>query len=721
MSKILILSFICVFNNLISQNYYAVRNSGKIPKDFFLDRVYSEGTKALLEDFSNNNFSKTQTIPFEFYFLDEIVNHYKISDNGFITFDTASNHNTFDSSSLPNNSIYAFYQDFKLQQFPPPNVGLGVKIFTYTSGIAPFRTHTIQYFGLSLASDSFKNPTKNSSVYSFSIVLYEGMQGNFDIIYTPYGNTKIKGGIGCQNNRFKYLLNDSFSNLPVQFSFNTQNFIVYEFKKGKQLVDDIELLKLNLNKNYPVNSIVNFSGIIKNNGKRELKSARINYSINNGDTFHQELSSLNLAPNGIGNVSFTHPLSWTSGTAGSLNNVLFWVDAPNNMIDSNFSDNIYKKIVLRNLNNSNIERNILIEEGTGAWCGYCPDAHLLIDSAKKIYGGRLIPITYHFEDSMSNKKGNIVISNYFNSFPDAMIDRTIFLGAKSTWFDEIEARLKIKSPLEIKIIEKDYNSITRKLTFKINIKFVDYYFGNLKLRGMITENNVRGNPYNNLWSQNNYYSSRHGSGGVGGNEHPLFNELEFMHGYKHQFVLKDIIENLSKSDSIFPNYITPNSEYEYLFEYTLPPTFFVKYLIKNNSKYCSTIDKIGENEGFNVAANLNLVASVFEDNGDILNNPILNSVGIKLWDFENKIDKISQINGFSIYPNPTNGILNIENKNKLNFNFEIYNNYGQLVLTQKNIISTINIDFSTLNTGIYSIKITSIKEVFTQKISLIRN
>jgi len=718
MSRIFFLSILCFFNNLASQNYYAVRNSGKIQKDFFLDRVYSEGTNALLENFTNNKFSKTQKIPFDFYFLDEVVKHYKISENGFITFDTSSNQSTFDSTSLPKNSICAFYQDFKLQQFPAPNAGLGVKIFTYTSGVAPFRTHTIQYFGLSLASDSFINPTKNSSVYAFSIVLYEGQKGDFDIIYTPYGNNKVKGGIGCRNNRFKYLLNDSFSNLPVQFSFNTQNFIVYEFKKGKQLEDNIELLKLNLNKIYPVNSIVNFSGIIKNNGKRELKSARINYSINNGDTFQHEISSLNLAPNGIGNVSFTHPLSWTSGVAGSLNNVKFWVDAPNGMIDSNYMDNISEKIVLRNLNNSNIERNILIEEGTGAWCGYCPDAHLLIDSAKKIHGNRLIPIAYHFEDSMSNNKGNIVISNYFNSFPDAMLDRAVFLGAKSTWLNEIEARLKIKSPLEIKIIEKDYNSFSRKLTFKINIKFVNYYFGKLKLSGMVTENNVRGNPYNNLWSQNNYYSSEHGSGGVGGFNHPLFNELEFMHGYKHQFVFKEMIGGLKGIDSILPNFIVPNSEYQYIFEYTLPATLFVKYPVKNNSLYCSTIDAFGENEGFNVAANLNLVASVFEDNGDILNNPILNSVGIKLWDFENKIDDISKNDEFSIYPNPTNGILNIDNKSNLNFELQIFNNYGQLVFSQNDINNNVKIDLSILNTGIYFAKIISSEGIFTKKISL---
>lgn len=71
-----------------------------------------------------------------------------------------------------------------------------------------------------------------------------------------------------------------------------------------------------------------------------------------------------------------------------------------------------------------------------------------------------------------------------------------------------------------------------------------------------------------------------------------------------------------------------------------------------------------------------------------------------------------------LYPNPTNGILNLSFSSlSENVNVELYNNMGQLILSRK--VTSLNSDLNLENTanGIYSIRITENgKAVFTSKI-----
>ena len=97
--------------------------------------------------------------------------HYKVSDNGYLTFDTISTTSYNPDSVLPTKSILAFATDFKLQKLPVPNDGIATQVYAYTVGQAPNRTHIVAYYGVSLAKDSFTGPISNSSIFSFALVL----------------------------------------------------------------------------------------------------------------------------------------------------------------------------------------------------------------------------------------------------------------------------------------------------------------------------------------------------------------------------------------------------------------------------------------------------------------------------------------------------------------------------------------------------------------------
>jgi N-acetylneuraminic acid mutarotase/aspartokinase-like uncharacterized kinase len=71
-----------------------------------------------------------------------------------------------------------------------------------------------------------------------------------------------------------------------------------------------------------------------------------------------------------------------------------------------------------------------------------------------------------------------------------------------------------------------------------------------------------------------------------------------------------------------------------------------------------------------------------------------------------------------LYPNPTNGVLNIALSSlSENVNVELYNNMGQLILSQKVIALNSDLNLENAANGIYSIRITENgKAVFTSKI-----
>lgn len=81
-------------------------------------RHNSAGTE-ILSTPSNDVFSAAQTIPFAWNFYGTPVSSYLVSDNGYITFDTAAStsdpvNGSIPSTGGPNNAIYSFWDDLGL-------------------------------------------------------------------------------------------------------------------------------------------------------------------------------------------------------------------------------------------------------------------------------------------------------------------------------------------------------------------------------------------------------------------------------------------------------------------------------------------------------------------------------------------------------------------------------------------------------------------------------
>jgi hypothetical protein len=717
---------VCFIVQVSAQNYFAIRNDGELPDGYYLDKVYDSEKSILLNQPSAELLSAETLIPFNFYFYNSPHTKYKVSENGYLTFNTTSSVSEVPDTTLPENSIVAFGFDFKLQQLPIPNQGIGTQVFSYTVGKAPNRSHIIQYYGLSKASDNFEQPINNSSIFAFAIVLHEGSEGRFDLVYSPYGDRTSKGAIGCSSasNQKVYTLNDSMNLLPFQYSFDLKDFIVYQFYYGEQQNYDLKIKSIGLSKIYPVNSIVNFKGELTNWGKKSIQSFYLNYAVNASDTVSYLVNQVNLLPNGEGEMNFNHPISWLGGAEGSLNEVDFWLSLPNDSLDGNPSNSHYSKTILRNSNKNWVDRNLLLEEATGAWCGYCPDANLLVNIAQKQYGKRVIPVSYHFDDSMSNTNSNDFLIAYITSYPDALLDRKVFLGSNSTWLNEINSRLNIKAPVELSIENKSYDASTRTISYTARVKFKDYWYGNMQIGGIVTEDEVRGNANPNNWSQNNYYSKDDGSGGVGGITHPLYNELEMMDGYYHHSVHKASPGGVWGVSGKIPELVIPNSEYTADFSYVLPDATFVSYEKENNTPFCSTFDEPGYNEGSNIPARINLIAYVSDNSGGFLERPILNAVGERLWNLSDISEQSTKLHESKLYPNPAESFCNLEiyNSSSSRVQVELISISGQVIPIFNGELSSgnhvLNLSTEHFESGMYALRIIRKEGIEVLKLSI---
>ncbi len=93
---------------------------------------------------------------------------------------------------------------------------------------------------------------------------------------------------------------------------------------------------------------------------------------------------------------------------------------------------------------------------------------------------------------------------------------------------------------------------------------------------------------------------------------------------------------------------------------------------------------------------------------------------VRLRMYRTLIDGISEniLPNLNIYPNPTNGILNIENTE--NSEVIVYNMLGSVVASANNDFNNKTIDISNLSEGTYIVKVIADKGVVSRKISLVK-
>lgn len=208
------------------------------------------------------------------------------------------------------------------------------------------------------------------------------------------------------------------------------------------------------------------------------------------------------------------------------------------------------------------DRNIVVEEFTGTWCGYCPQGIVTMEKLRETYtDGSVIPIAIHFNDEMYASTYSTII-NRFNSSGNApygilnrMQNANIYSPAPCiALIDELKS---YPATAQVTATAK-YADDMKSIIFNTHISFSfdnDDARNNYALAFGVFEDNV--GPYN----QTNYYTPAQ-AGKLDGWNHNTSKVKMYFNDVARQYTA------INKSVGAIPETVKAGEVYDY--EYTMP-------------------------------------------------------------------------------------------------------------------------------------------------------
>ena len=267
-------------------------------------------------------WTSTQSIPFSFSFNGSVVTQYKVSTSGVLTFDvSAATVPSYTNTSLPSANI----PDNSICIWGLAGTGSNDNIVIKTFGSAPNRQYWVFFSSYTLGS-----------AYSYwSIVLEESTDRIY--IVDQRHSTGTSGGvtIGVQIDASTAIsVAGSPSITPISGTSNNHaDNVYYEFIYGTQPNFDIELASIDVSPYLLLaNAPFTVTGTINNFGSATITDFDVNYSIDNGSTVTAALSSVNIPS--LASYTFNHTTTWNATTTGTYN-LKVWASNINGNPDQN--------------------------------------------------------------------------------------------------------------------------------------------------------------------------------------------------------------------------------------------------------------------------------------------------------------------------------------------------------------------------------------------------
>ena len=186
----------------------------------------------------------------------------------------------------------------------------------------------------------------------------------------------------------------------------------------------------------------------------------------------------------------------------------------NGGVDNDVSDNS----VLISVDIEGVEpvegRKVVLEEGTGTWCQWCPRGTVMMDFYAENYPDLAVPIAVHNADPMKVTVYDTGMGGLISGYPSGLVDRA------NGEFDPLEFeeamidRLLIPAPVSVQH-EVAYDAATRQITVNSQLNFLQTMNGSYRIAMVITEDEVTGTT--STWRQSNAYSGG-ANGPMGGFE-----------------------------------------------------------------------------------------------------------------------------------------------------------------------------------------------------------
>lgn len=447
--------------------------------------------------------------------------------------------------------------------------------------------------------------------------------------------------------------------------------------------DSVAIAAINMPNFVSNASPISVKAVLKNVGGNVITSATVKYQIDNNAVVSGTLTGANIAIDA--KYTYTHPTTWSPATAQAYT-VKIWAENVNGVSGAN-SDTLSKQVVAISQSPA---KKVIVEEATGAWCGYCPDGAVNLQS---LMGSNpnVIGVAIHDNDQMAFADGNTVNAAYISGFPSGLVDRFKFEGEDAVELDRgqwaAKATERQQMPTPVKITGTNtYDAGSRLLTVNLTARFYASISGDYRFNCYVVEDSCSGTGTG--WNQSNYYNTTAG--------HPMNGLGNPIVGYQHRHVLRNMLGGSWGTATSIPATIVANTDYTKTFTFTLPAGYnparilvvglVQKYSANESDREILNADEMFLNGGTGIAEN----------------------------------SAIAQLN---VYPNPASGssTMSIVLKQASELSVSVMNIVGETVRTQN--FGTVEagsfnttLDLSNLTKGVYMVKINAGNQTSFQKV-----
>ncbi len=219
-------------------------------------------------------------------------------------------------------------------------------------------------------------------------------------------------------------------------------------------------------------------------------------------------------------------------------------------------------------------KNVLLEQFTGAWCGWCVDGSYIMEQIQEKYPDRVIGVKIHNGDSMAIPEEAIVRPPLgITGFPMGSIDRRSYSGAiglsRTSWEGACESFLQLTPKATVQVAYAIYEDI-RQVHATVFCTMLETVNNPVKLNLYIVEDSCSGTGTG--WDQSNYLSNR-----AGYEDNPYYNKPAKIVGYQHMKVLRAMCGGPWGTGDI-PVPAMEGQTYSYSFTYDLANNWKIKDL-----------------------------------------------------------------------------------------------------------------------------------------------
>ncbi len=503
----------------------------------------------------------------------------------------------------------------------------------------------------------------------------------------------------------------SFSGQTIRFAFRNISLDKYQL-----WIDDIKILQVNTSldakviaSNFNKFNLTTGSSpvgiVIENLGSTPITNCFINYKVGNSSIQSQSVSfSPPLTYSEVRSQSFTGLIALTTA---SLYPLKCWVSNVNGQVDNNSSNDSTSSFI--SFQSSKPRKSVLVEQFVSAFDPQTPEGQNKLET---LQNDSVVVVNLHCNDSIKTPGLNLIVSDYKKNTTTALIDRQ-YLPSLETYATlpqnyqaQINSRLGSVSPASVSIINKNYNTGTRELSFTVKADFIGSVIGDYRLNAYLTENLVTGfmpdtslngfnqvsGFYNVSWSayyQKGYYNTQI-------NAHILNSNL-----YKHQNTLIHTFDSpygVTGTPANAP--VLAGTSITKTYSYTLPTTTVnVNKFIADNIYIVAYLAENSYEANFRNI--INVAKTKLTANAEV--------VGVGEFLYKNKL--------VSVFPNPSNGKFYVTSLNKFK-HIEVLDLLGKTVFSQEhtNTQNFISIDLGAITTGTYLLKCISEGSIEIKKI-----